>query len=185
MNNKSLVLSSVLAAALVAPLSQASETDTFVISGTYGQTGYVYTPGVGSAAATVSINGTGPDATATLMAWSSSADGYKYWRGNIPVESIVSTGIDGISVSINTCEINNTAGCGQVDFSVRADVPASGWIDNGVAEYTGNGFVFRQVGSRVTRFASSTGYVNGVSVDNTRAFMVKGNDVTISVTVGQ
>lgn len=185
MKIKLLVLSSVLSVFLLASIAQAAETDIFVVSGTYGDTGYVYTPGYGSAAATVAINGAGAGATATLMAWSYSPDGYKYWRGNIPVESVTSTGIDGISVSINTCEISNTGGCGQVDFSVRADVPASGWTDNGVFSYTGNGYVSRQVGERTVRFASSTGYVNGIPVDSSRAFMVKGDEVSISVTVGE
>ena len=183
MNNKSIVLSTILAAALAAPIAQAATTDTYVVNGNEGQTGYVYTAGVGSAAATVSFDpATG---TANLMAWSYSAAGYMYWRGNIPASSVTSNGMNSISVSVNTCEINNTAGCGQVDVTVTADVPANGWVDNGVSAYTGNGFIYRQVGSRSVRFASSTGSVNGVPVDNTRAFMIKATDVTVDVTVGE
>jgi hypothetical protein len=182
MNKKSLVLSGVLAAALAAPMAQAAETDSYVVSGSYGQSGYVYVPGVGSGAATVSISNDGQ--TATLMAWSSTAEGYKYWRGDIPASAVVSNGINGISVSINTCEVDNRAGCGPVDLTVTADVPASGWVDNGVNQFTADGFIYRQVGARTVRFASSTGSVNGVPLDNTRAFMSKGSDVTISVTTG-
>lgn len=181
MDIKSFLLSGIISAALVSPMVQAAEADTFVVSGTYGQTGYVSTPGMGSASATVSISGQGTNQSATLMHWSNdSTNGYQYWRGLVPVAAVTSTGIDGISISINTCEVDNRAGCGYVDFSVRSDTPASGWVDNGVNQTTGTGYIYRQVGARTVRFASSTGSVNGVPVDNTRAFMGKGTDVTIS-----
>ena len=185
MNIKSIVFSGVISAALLSTIAQAAETDTFVVSGTYGQSGYVNTPDVGSASATVSIDGAGVNQTATLMHYSYSAEGYKYWRGNIPVESVTSTGMDGISVSVNTCEIDNRYGCGQVDLTVTSDTPASGWVDNGVFQYTGIGYIYRQVGARTVRFASSTGNVDGIPLDNTRAFMSKGTDVTITVTTGE
>jgi hypothetical protein len=186
MDKKAFFLAGIISAALIAPVAQAASTDTFVVSGTYGQSGYVYTPGMGSASATVSISGAGVNQTATLMHWSNDpTNGYQYWRGLIPMDAVTSTGIAGISVTIDTCEVDNRAGCGYVDLSVRSDVPASGWVDNGVNEITSTGYIYRQVGSRIVRFASSTGSVNGIPVDSTRAFMSKGTDVTISVTTGE
>lgn len=180
------VMFSVLFAMFMVSGVQASEVDTFNVSGSYGQTGYA-TSSEGWSSVTVSVDGSGVDRTAILMhvSYSYLTGAYNYWRGAIPAEYVVSTGMDGISVNINTCDVDFRAGCGQVAVSVRADVPASGWIDNGVTQSNYGDFIYRVVGSRTTRFASSEGTVNGVPANSSRAFMVKGTDVTVDVTVGQ
>lgn len=162
----------------------AAETSLFKVNGQFGQVPYTYNAGSWASGA-VSVEGTGLNQTAFLYytAYSPSA-GYKFWRGNIPVEAVTVTGIAGISVEIDTCTVSATVGCGYVNFRVATNEPASGWVNNGVWGYDYNGYIARYAGASQSRSATSTGTILGLSANNSRAWMGTMDDVTVEVQVG-
>lgn len=164
----------------------AAETHIMTMKGQYGQFGYTPTAD-GWVAGSVSVYGTGQDKTAFMFHTSYTyADGYKFWRGNIPVEAVSQVGVSSIAVNVNTCDVEplNMPGCGPVSFTVTTDEPATGWIDNGVSSYSYNDFMYQAVGARQVRFSSAIGSINGSAFNTSRAYMGVYNDVTISITVG-
>lgn len=175
-----------IAAVLFAAASvNAAEVNLFKAKGEYGQVPYTYTPGIGWANGTVSVDGSGENRTANLFYASYTvANGYNFWRGDIPVDAVTVNGVDQISVEIDTCSISNVGGCGYVNFSVRKDVPAGGWINNGAWRVDYDDYHAVYSGNSQVRYASSTGEILGIPVDNSRAFIGKMNEVTIEVTVG-
>jgi hypothetical protein len=179
------ILTSIAAVVLSASTVQAAEVDVMKLSGQFGQAPYTASE-QGWANATVSVQGNGVNRTAHLfhVSYEYATNTYKYWSGKIPVENVTVKGVSSISVDIDTCEVNYTPSCGYVNFTVATDEPASGWIDNGVRKFQYDGYMRNEVGARQVRASSSTGTVNGLSVDNARAFSGKYEEVTIEVTVG-
>jgi hypothetical protein len=178
-------LTGVFAVIFGTSVAHAAVVDQYVSSGQYGSASANNGGAVGWANATISTDGSGVNQTAHLFHVSYSPNtGYNYWSGDIPVEYVTVTGVASISVSVDTCTVNNVSGCGQVDLTVTTDEPATGWIDNGVREYDWNGVIYREVGARQVRFSSATGSVHGIPLNTSRAFMGKFNEVTITVTTG-
>ena len=181
-------LSTILSCALVISFftsvaQSAADVEQVVLSGQFGQVSANNYGNLGWANATVSIEGNGVNRTAFLVhASDSPSTGYNLWRGSIPADAVTVTGVASISVNIDTCSVSNIDGCGPVYFTVTTNEPASGWIDNGTRQYNWGNVIYREAGSRQVRFSSSTGSIHGIPVNNSRAFMGKYNEVTISIT---
>lgn len=176
------ILSGLIGLLLCTSIAQSAVVEQVVTSGQFGQVSANNGGAAGWANATVSVEGEGINQTAHLFHVSNSpSTGYQFWTGNIPVNTVKRTGVASISVDIDTCSVSNNPGCGYVNFTVTTDEPASGWIDNGVRKYDWDGYIYREAGARQVRFSRSTGTVNGISVNNDRAFMGKYNEVTISI----
>ena len=166
--------------------AHAAEPVVMTLNGQFGQIGYTRTAD-GWVSSTVSVDGVGLDKTAYLFYTSYNyTNGYKFWRGAIPMETVTQTGVASISVDVNTCNVEplNAAGCGPVSFTVNTDEPASGWVDNGTRSYSYDDYIYNSVGARQVRFSSASGSINGSAFDSSRAYMGKFDKVTIQVTVG-
>lgn len=151
-----------------------------VTSGTYGQaSGYSAT---GFAGVNVSVDGTD---TATLMAYSNSdGDGYKLWYGQIPASNVTVQGVNSIAVQVDTCSVDPTPGCGYVDVSFDLDPKGYGFITDGSLHYTWDNIIVQVAGPTQVRSANATGFVNGVSIDGTRAFIGKYTQTSIEIQTG-
>jgi len=166
--------------------AHAAETYVMNVHGQYGQVYYTRTDS-GWVSGMVSVDGSGVNQTAFVFATSySQADGYKFWRGNVPVSAVTVNGISSISVDVDTCAVEpiNMRGCGYLNFTVTTDEPATGWIDNGVVHYSYGDYIQTSAGARQVRASSAEGSINGQAFSSSRAFMVKSSDVNIQITVG-
>lgn len=129
----------------------------------------------------LNIEGAGINQSISLSHYNTSTG---YWRGVIPASSVTANGIASISVTVNTCDYTalsswGAAPCGLVDITFnKVDYL---WKTNGVRHYTWGDTIRQYVGGISTFSASATGTVKGVSVDSTRAYMGKYNNVTIIV----
>jgi len=152
-----------------------------VTSGTYGQaSGYSEN---GFAGINVSVNGTD---TARLVTYSyTGSDGYKFWYGDIPASTVTVQGINSIAVQIDTCSVAPLAGCGYVDAVVTVDPKAGGFITDGSNQYTWDNIIVNVAGPIQVHNALVTGYVNGVPLDNLRAYMGKYTNASIMIETGK
>jgi hypothetical protein len=127
------------------------------------------------------IEGAGINQTISLSHYNTSTG---YWRGVIPASSVTVNGIASISVTVNTCDYIassswGTDPCGLVDVTFnKADYL---WKTNGVSHYTWGDTIRQYVGGISTFSASATGTIKGVSIDSTRAYMGKYNNVAVVV----
>lgn len=167
--------------------AQAAETYLETINGQYGQVGYTRTA-EGWVSATVYVDGEGINRTASMFTVSYSyVDGYKFWRGSLPNSTVTTNGVSSISVDVDTCALEpvNAPGCGYNSFTVTANTPANGWINNGVVSYEYSDLLVRYVGASQVRMSTGEGIINGQSFTGARAFTGTSDNVYVQITVGQ
>ena len=139
--------------------------------------------------AEVSVDGSGINQTAFL--WYVVINEYtngdiviQSWQGDIPVDTVQVTGVASMSVEIDTCTVSNVAGCGYVDFAVTTE-PGTPEISNTAFGWNLGGIIYRSVGARQVRAASSVGTVLDYPLETSSyAFMSKASEIEVIVTVG-
>ncbi len=112
------------------------------------------------------------------------------WAGHIPLDAVTVNGASSMSVDFNTCGQDHYYShgpfCGDIYFTVEANTPASGLIDNG-SRILGdsNGYTYiRLAGSYRTRNSTSSGVIFDIPVNNsTDAQIAKGQDVEIELVI--
>ena len=148
-------------------------------SGQFGQTWG------GNAGINVSVDGSGVNRIARLVYYAySELSGYHFWYGEIPATAVRTTGVSSMAVTIDTCSVNNSSGCGYVDVSIATDEPASGWVYTGVNNYSWGDMRYQTIGNSQVRFSSAVGTVNGISVSSDNAAIGTYNNVDVSVSIG-
>lgn len=167
----------VVTASVVALTANADVVYQQVVSGTYGQA-FTYSGGT-YAGINISMDDSGEARLVTY--YHTPSDGYKLWYGTIPSSAVKVDGVDGIAVQINTCDVNNVDGCGEVDAKVQMDPKAGGFITNGETHYTWDNVIIQVAGPIQVHNANSTGYINGIPLDDARAYIGKYNTASIEV----
>lgn len=164
--------------------ANAAVVDTFTINGQYGQVSYTYKNG-GYAFGSISVDGAGVNQTAFLVyVASNSTNGYRYWRGQIPVDAVTVTGVASMAVDIDTCSVDPTPSCGPVNFTVSTNEPATGWISDGVWGYQYDGYIYKHVGAAQARSSSASGMILDQVIDNSRSWIGKMDNVTVQISTG-
>jgi hypothetical protein len=102
----------------------------------------------------------------------SEENGYNYWYGEIPSDAVLNMSIHGLSVNVDTCQLTamyswGTAPCGVVAVDITSE---PGWENfrtwtQPTHYHTWYGYLQTRVSHSHTRFTSTTGTVNGVSID--------------------
>ncbi|MGD8567947.1 MAG: hypothetical protein PVJ39_07655 [Gammaproteobacteria bacterium] len=155
----------------------------YISSGTYGQA-TVFSNG-NYASINVSVDGLATDQTVHLSTYYHlPGEGYHFWSGEIPASAVTVAGVDSIAVDINTCDVNNTTGCGPVDVTVTKDPHGGGFITDGSSQYQWDDLIFAVAGPVQVHSATVTGTVNGVPLDNGRGYIGKYNQAHIEVQTG-
>lgn len=142
----------------------------------------------------VSIEGAGVSQVVTLYVTNyTSGVGSSYWKGTIPNASVVSNGINSISVNVpDTCDSTNvTSATYGADYCYKVNATFNKvdflWKTNGVTQYTFGNIIEQIIGGVVTYSATSSGNVSTISgtvdvgISSTRAYLGKYTDVSITV----
>lgn len=138
----------------------------------------------GSTGFTITTEGEGINQKTMLMVNSyNTATGFTSWKGEIPGSAVTVAGVSSISVAIDTCTLNNVAGCGYINATVTKDPLDGGFIINGVSRFTYGEITETVAGVRQVHRASAAGTVNGITLGQfARSFIGKDNSVTVTVT---
>lgn len=138
----------------------------------------------------LTIEGAGVNRVVTL-AVSNYAPGVgsSYWKGIIPNDAVTVNGIAQVSVNVaDTCAYEASSTYGS-DYCYAVDATFSKndylWKTNGVTQYKWGDIIYQIVGGVSTFSAAATGYVNGVDISSTRAYMGKYNNVNIIVSTAK
>ncbi len=178
-----MLLGSVLSLALVP--AHAAQTNVFKMNGEFAQLPYSSSD-QGWVTGSVGVDGNGASRVAYLFyAVYTPANGYAFWRDQIPLSAVTVKGVSSMAVELDTCTVSNTAGCGYVKFEVNTNEPASGWINKGSWGYAYDGYMVRFAGAGQARSSSATGSILGLPVDGSGAWIGTLDNVTVEVTVGK
>jgi hypothetical protein len=155
----------------------------YISSGTYGQAS-VFSNG-NYASINVTVDGLGIDQTVHLSTYYHLPnESYNFWSGEIPASAVTVEGVNSIAIDYDTCDANNTAGCGPVDVTITKDSHGGGFVTDGATQYKWDDLIFSVAGPIQVHSATVTGAINGVPLDNGRAYIGKYDQTHIEVQTG-
>lgn len=109
------------------------------------------------------------------------ADGaYKYWAGSIPATSITGAATGSLTVDLDTCTVNPTAGCGPVSLTWSATNAYVGKY-SGRTMNSDDGITRQFVGTSTRKGSLVTGVVGDVTLDGLASSMGKYSNATVVV----
>lgn len=113
------------------------------------------------------------------------SSGYLYWNGIIPASAIETTGVNSMSINVDTCAVQATYACGVVDVTVIRDAASVPLLNSGLSQMMYGGILYQTAGSFTTYTADASGTVNGLSFSTTnRAWIGRYNNIAVTVSSG-